>query len=152
MNLIELFENKPFQNVGTFNSIFPASPILGVSSELEVEIKEQTPMGRKILVGEETIFIDLQVYKQRKLRVRTPYIKKTVTTKKKTLPSIYLELTPTEFMIYSALKELGSVSSQGELSRLINVTRRSIGGNLERLIKLGLVEKKENSLLTLEIK
>jgi hypothetical protein len=61
MNLIELFESKPFQDVGTFNSIFYTTPILGENYALEVEIGEYTAQGRKVQVGAKVFYLDLNM-------------------------------------------------------------------------------------------
>lgn len=143
MNLLDKFESMPVQDVGTFNSIFKHNPILGFPSDAQVEIcgigKEDT---RIIKVNGETLYKDL---KYRQPATKRPRIKKISQLKKVSLqetklPEVYGLLKPAEFMIYSAVKELGSVVGATELAKQLNLSQKTILTNLPKLIKLGLVE------------
>lgn len=148
MNLLDKFENMPFQDVGTFNSIFKSTPILNVDHSTKVEVCEMHKDNtRKLIVGDKVIFMDLTQRKSLKPEKRVTFIKpKGITERcnKSTLklPEIYKILKPTEFMIYSAIKEVGEVDGIEELSRRISVSNKSIIANLPRLIELGLIKKK----------
>lgn len=146
MNLIEKFESMPFQDVGTFNSIFKKTPILGVASSVIVEIAELNSSNRRrIKVGGDSIFLDLT---QKYMNVES--IKKPVVTKKKqervikisrSLSSLYKTLKPAEFMIYSAIRDMGEVDGIEELARKISIHSKTIAVNLHRLVDMGLVKK-----------
>lgn len=144
MNLIDKFENMPVQDVGTFNSIFKHNPIMGFPFDAEVEIcgigKENT---RVLKVNGEFIQKDL-TYKMptRKIikETKTNNLEKVEFGTKK-LPEIYSKLKPTEFMIYSAVRELGFVVGIIELSKQLNINNKTVLTNLPKLIKLGLVRK-----------
>lgn len=148
MTLIEKFENMPVQDVGTFNSIFKTTPILGFNSNLEVEIGDVTKDDqRKILVGTEVILMNLTQKKSVKEKKKTvTFVRPMGTLEKvkkvtKTISNLYKLLTPTEFMIYSAIKEAEEIHGIEELSRQIFVSNKTIIANLPRLISLGLVKK-----------
>ena len=146
MNLIEVFENKPFQDVGTFNAVFRSTPILGFSTTAEVEIREVVSGGkRRVLVGGETLFIDLTQKKivseekraSKQVRAR---LSKLFKKKKKQLPELYRKLSASEFMILSAVRELGEVDGISELTKNISLSRKTISQSLPRLISLGLIK------------
>lgn len=142
MNLIELFESKPFQDVGTFNSVFKTTPILGFDSSLEVEIGNMTPMGRRLLVGGRELILSLEVNKKeqviRQKRKRVSTFSKP--NKPGTLSRFYKELSPSEFMLYSAIKELEVVFGVSQLSRLVNLTTKTCGKTLKSLQEKKLVQ------------
>jgi DNA-binding MarR family transcriptional regulator len=147
MNLIEKFENMPFQDVETFNRIFKTTPILNKDKDLDVRICELTPSNmRRLVVGEETMFLDLtqkkntDFQKKKKVVNKKSNLKKVLKVSKK-LPDIYKILRPTEFMIYSAIKEAGEIHGVEELSRQIFVSNKSILANIPRLIELKLIKK-----------
>ncbi len=149
MNLIEKFENMPFQDVGTFNSIFKNSPILGFDFSTEVEIGNLTPDNqRRVKVGEDVLFLDLTQKSQvevRKVSKKQSKLEKVAVSKPKTLPAIYSMLTPTEFMVYLAIKELGEIDGVTSLSSMISITTKTISNCLIKLSTLGLVDKKRVS-------
>jgi predicted transcriptional regulator len=149
MNLIEKFENMPFQDVGTFNSIFKNSPIIGFPFNLEVEIGNMTTDNqRRVKVGETVIFLDLTQKSQvevRKVSKKQSKLEKVAVSKLKALPAIYSMLTPTEFMTYLAIKELKEVNSITALARIIPMTTKTISACLVRLSTLGLIQKKKVS-------
>ena len=142
MNLINLFESKPFQDVGTFNSVFKTTPILGFDSSLEVEIGNITSTGRRLLVGGKEITMSLEVNKKeqavREKRKRISSFSKP--NKSGTLSRFYKELSPSEFMLYSALKELRVVYGVSQLSRLVNLTTKTCGKTLKSLQEKNLVQ------------
>ena len=142
MNLINLFESKPFQDVGTFNSVFKTTPILGFDSSLEVEIGNITSTGRRLLVGGKEITMSLEVNKKeqavREKRERISSFSKP--NKSGTLSRFYKELSPSEFMLYSALKELGVVYGVSQLSKLVNLTTTTCGKTLKSLQEKKLVQ------------
>jgi hypothetical protein len=154
MTLIDKFESMPFQDVGTFNSIFRSTPILGYGVGVEVEIRGVlTGNYRTIYVGKDHMQMDLT---QRKLKTESVNRVKRLSSKaiKETkfsnrdvdglkLSPIFKDLKASEFLIYMAVKELGSVSGILELSRSISLTPKTIHNNIENLIKLGYL-KKEN--------
>lgn len=149
MNLIEKFDNMLVQDVGTFNSIFKTTPILGYDSNLEVEILGLGKDGqRKIRVGDVEFYMDLtqrksiKPEKKRVTFVRPRGVLDRAEKTKASLPKVYKMLRPAEFIIYSAIKELGEVDGIEELSRHISVSNKTIIANLPRLIQLGLVKKK----------
>jgi DNA-binding MarR family transcriptional regulator len=149
MNLIEKFENMPFQDVGTFNSIFKNSPILGFPFSQEVEIGNLTTDNqRRVKVGECVLFLDLTQKTQvevRRVEKKKRKLQKVVTAKFKTLPIIYTMLTPTEFMVYLAIKELEEVDGITTLAKILPMTTKTISSCLVKLSKLGLVQKKKVS-------
>lgn len=148
MNLIDKFENMPFQDVGTFNSIFVTTPLLGFEADEPVLIGALTSSNeRKILVGNKEVLIDLTQRKALKPEKRVTFVKPKGITERCTksslnLPVVYKLLKPTEFMIYSAIKEAGEVDGIEELSRKISISNKTIIANLPRLIELGLIKKK----------
>lgn len=145
MSLIELFESKPFQDVGTFNSIFKKTPILGYSSNCSVEIGELFRDKRKVIVGESDILLLDLTEKKVKVEPKKPKVKnnsiKRIALEKKDLPKIFTILTPTQFMIYEAIKSVGIVDSLSHLSEQIRLERKTISINLKKLEELGLVKK-----------
>lgn len=148
MNLIDKFESMPVQDVETFNSIFITTPLLGFGPNETVLIGALTSGNeRKILVGDKEIFMDLTQRKSLKLEKRKTFIKpkrniERCVKSSLELPSIYKILKPAEFMIYSAIKEVGEVDGVEELARRISISNKTILANLPRLIKLGLIKKK----------
>jgi len=149
MNLIEKFENMPFQDVKTFNSIFKNSPITDFPFDLEVEIGHLTTDNqRKVKVGETILFLNLTqkiLAGVRKVNKNNKKLEKVNLTTLKTLPAIYSKLTPTEFMTYLAIKELKEVDSITALSRVIPMTTKTISTCLIKLSNLGLIQKKKVS-------
>jgi hypothetical protein len=137
----------PFQDVGTFNSIFKSTPILGFPFDKEVVVRGLVSDGRReLIVGDSTIYLDLTQKKSIKEEKKVIFIKPKSELQrsiKKTseLPKLYKILKPVEFMIYSAIKEVGQVDGIEELARNISVTNKTIITNLPRLISLGLVKK-----------
>jgi DNA-binding MarR family transcriptional regulator len=159
MNLIELFESKPFQDVGTFNSIFKATPILGFSSSTEVEILGMTPKGRRILVGGQELTIDLIVDgKQKKVKAKRIHKEREVKAPIKPLSKLFSDLTPSEFMLYSAIKEAGEVNGLTKLLPMLNMNYKTSIKALKKLVekKLVVCENKSKNFnrisLTQEIK
>jgi hypothetical protein len=142
MNLIELFESKPFQDVGTFNSVFRRTPILGFALDLEVEIGAMTPMGRRLKIGDAEIILNLAIDdKGQKLKVAEVRKDKFQKPEKiKTLAKIYKELNPSEFMIYSAIKDLGVVYGITDLAASLNMSRKTIFNNLKTLQEKNIVQ------------
>lgn len=143
MNLIEKFENMPFQDVGTFNSIFKGSPLLGYESTESVEIGNLCNEDkRRVKVGEVIILMSLS---QKTIRTvpKREEINRLKKSKKvqSTIPEIYRILTPTQFMIYSAIKEAGEFSGVEELAKSISITSKTIFSNLPKLLELGLIKK-----------
>lgn len=149
MNLIEKFENMPFQDVGTFNSIFKNSPILGFDFSAEVEIGGlANDNQRKIKVGETTIFLDLTQKSQKEVKraeKKERKLERVTSNMEVKLPVIYSALTPTEFMTYLAIKELGEVDGVYAISRTLPMSTKTIYNCLPKLIKLGLIRKKKVS-------
>jgi predicted DNA-binding transcriptional regulator len=148
VNLIEKFENSLDQTVKTFNSIFTKTPIMGYDLTEEVVICELNKDNkRKVLVGNDVLFLDLtqkEIYimQEKKAIVKKSSKKLNKSTKlSRNLPSIYRILKPTEFLIYSAIKEVGEVDGVEELSRQIGISNKSIIANLHRLVSLGLIKK-----------
>ena len=136
MNLIDIFESKPFQDVGTFNSVFKITPILGFDVDLEVVIGLMTPTGRKLTVGGKEIILDLAVSKKDMQKVG---VKKAVKSRFKqpvkstVLSSLYKELSPSEFMLYCAIRELGTVFGVSHLSRNVNLSTKTCTKVLKEL-------------------
>jgi hypothetical protein len=146
MTLIELFENKPVQDVGTFNSIFVTCPIIGFNHSDSVEILGPVRGGRRILVNGKELVLDIpnsivtNKNNTRAKRIKLP--KKTITvvnSQAKPLPIAYKALSPGQFMVYSALKELGEVYNVTKFSQMLNMSYRAIQENLKELYRMGLV-------------
>ena len=146
MSLIDKFENMPFQDVGTFNSIFVVTPILGFDFDTTVEIKEMVNSKRRVIVGDVELFLDLS---QKQVLKKEPTVEKTTPKtktkrvcdrKKISLPTIYKTLRPTEFLVYSAIKELQEVDGVEELSRNIGISNKTIALSVKRLAELSLVK------------
>lgn len=146
MNLIQVFESRTFQDVGTFNSIFKSTPILGYPSDADVEIKELKPGGeRRILVDGNELFMDLTQRKSvREEKRAEPEVrrvaKRLVVKRKGSLPELYRKLSASEFMVYSAVKELGEVHGVLDLSRNIALSGKTISQCVVRLASLGLIK------------
>jgi DNA-binding transcriptional ArsR family regulator len=144
VDLIDKFENMPFQDVGTFNSIFKNCPILGVSFDTSVEIKELVKGERRVIVGSSEILIDLTkkaiLKNEPKVKKELTKIKKSNPRRKLVLSEIYTLLKPTEFLIYCAIKESGEIDGVEELSRAIKISSKTIHANLKRLLELKLVK------------
>ena len=147
MNLIEKFENMPVQDVGTFNSIFTATPIMGFSFETKVQIKDLVAGRRRIVVGDQELFIELsqktrKVPEQKKKSVtkKTGTQYKKVNKKELSLSPIYKMLKPTEFMIYSAIKQVTEIHGFEEFSRQIGLSNKTVAANIKRLVELKLVK------------
>lgn len=147
MNLIELFESKPFQDVGTFNAIFKTTPILDFPATAEVEIKGLVNGGlRKLIVNNTEVIMDLtqskqvQEFSKEVKPLPAKETKKLFKKQKVLLPALYRRLSSSEFMIYHAVKELGEVYGITELSKHIALTRKTISQGLPRLKELGLIK------------
>jgi len=143
MDLIEKFENMPFQDVGTFNSIFKPTPILGFKFDEIVQIGNISHEDkRRITIGNSVILMNLT---QKKLKTSTeaqqskkiPKFLKVETR----ISNLYKILSPSEFMIYSAIKEAGEFSGIGELSKHTSLTTKTISSKMPKLLELGLINK-----------
>lgn len=147
MNLIEKFENMPFQDVGTFNSIFKNSPIIGFDFSTEVEIGNLTNDNqRTVKVGESIILLDLTQKSQKEIKKavkKERKLERVISNENKKLPVIYSILSPSEFMTYLAIKELVEVDGVCALSRIIPMSSKTITNSVVKLVKLGLVRKKK---------
>lgn len=145
MTLIDKFEAMPFQDVGTFNSIFKTTPIIGFCFSTQVEIKGPVIGGRKILVGDSELVLNIPNH-EKEIKSRTRRVskkKRVLRTEKpvvKTLPSVFKELTPSQFMLYSALKLVGNTSNISALAAMMSLTRRTIAPSLKVLEAKGLVK------------
>jgi hypothetical protein len=149
-NLINIFEAQQTQDVKTFNTIFTETPIEGYPANTSVEIKGIYSQGRLIIVGQDAIYMPIQQYatKQPKKQAKqqyTPVLPKAEKNNKK-LPGIYGILKPSQFMIYSAIKELGSVGGIEELSEQLSIDRKTISKNLKELSKLKLIRTEKVSI------
>jgi predicted DNA-binding transcriptional regulator len=137
----------PVQDVGTLNSIFKTTPILGFPFSQEVVVRGLVSDGRReLVVGTSIIYMDLTQKKSIKEEKRVTFVKPKGELQKAVkniseLPKLYKILKPVEFMIYSAIKEVGQVDGIEELARNISVTNKTIIANLPRLVSLGLVKK-----------
>ena len=135
----------PFQDVGTFNSIFKKTPLLGFNSSDEVEIGGIGSNNQRIIkVSGKLIHLDLsQKIDERAPRVKVQKVKKLsqVERTNKRIPELYRLLKPTEFMIYSAIKEVEFIDGIESLSKEISINSKTIAINLKKLVKLGLVKK-----------
>jgi hypothetical protein len=141
-SLIEIFENKLAQDVGTFNSIFKKTPILGYPADTKVEIHGLFPEDkRKIIVGDDTLYMTIvqpkkKPKKPKKGRIRILPIAQPTNKK---LPEIYRLLNPSQFMIYMAVQTMGAVDGIQELARQLSIESRTIRNNIKHLIKLKLI-------------
>jgi DNA-binding MarR family transcriptional regulator len=157
MNLIQQFESKAFQDVGTFNSIFKATPILGFPASAEVEIGGITAKGRRILVGEVELFLNLtanerveKIAKVKRLTQRVKAAKRIREVPKKlgVLPELFHKLSPGEFMVFAALKELGEVRSAVHFATILPMDRRTIHNMATALEVKGMVKiEKEKGII-----
>ena len=154
MTLIEKFENAPFQDVGTFNSIFPWNPILGFDSSAEVKIgKIVQDSERLVFVNEVALQLDLIAPKKgayRPRRVMSPtkakakYEKEKQRKKKNLLfefSTIFKELTFGEYYIYNALMEIGEVEILAVFAFSLGIDRKSMIKHMKNLTNKGYVEK-----------
>jgi len=144
MNLIEKFENMLVQDVGTFNSIFTTTPIMGYDSNEPVEIgKLGQADTRQVKIGSSTVIMKLAQNKKIISVKKEQDVKLPKSLKKKpNISELYKILRPSEFMIYSAIKEAGEFSGIEELSKYTSLSTKTIFSKLPRLIELGLIEKK----------
>jgi DNA-binding transcriptional ArsR family regulator len=155
MNLIDLFESKPVQDVGTFNSIFKGSPILGHDYSKPVAIKELIPgVGRKLQVGDLELFVELKtsvptVPKKTKgagqvrriqRKNKNYYEKKTTGENVKTIARALLELTPWEYYTLACLRCLEQATVP-EIAKKLKVTNyRTIQNHMHSLLEKGYVK------------
>ena len=147
MKCIEIFESLPEQTVKTFNETF-TNKIKGFSDNTSVEIGTLTSSGdRIVVVGDSELVMDLQArnswaedQKKKKKPKKPSNLKKSEKVEFQLSP-IFKMLSPSEFFVYSAIKEAEVVSGVEELSRQINITNKTIFKLLKRLVKLGLVKK-----------
>lgn len=152
VSLIEVFENKPVQDVGTFNSIFKLTPIMGFPFNTEVEIQELSAGDeRKIIVGESTIFLNINQFavpkqKKKEQPPRVQLKKVAKNTNKNQLPNVFKMLNPSEFMVYEAIKFFQYVDGIEELSKELNLSRRTIYTALKKLSSAKLVYTEKVSL------
>lgn len=145
MNHIDFFESMNEQNVKTFNSVFE-NKIIGYDDNIDVEIGEYFQGKRTVKVGNDMIFLDLQI-KNKWKEDKKDKVKKSLKLKKSeksslNLSDLFKKLTPMEFFIYHAIKEAGKVSGVEELSKEIRVSTKTIFKTIPRLVKLGLIKKR----------
>jgi DNA-binding MarR family transcriptional regulator len=145
MNHIDFFESMNEQNVKTFNSVFE-NKIIGYDDNIDVEIGEYFQGKRTVKVGNDVIFLDLQI-KNKWEEDKKQKVKKSLKFKKSekiplNLSDLFKKLTPMEFFIYHAIKEAGKVSGVEELSKEIRVSTKTIFKTIPRLEKLGLIKKR----------
>lgn len=141
-SLIEIFENKPYQDVGTFNSVFKKTPILGYPANTEVEIHGLFPEDkRKITIGDDVLYMKIVQPKKKPKKPRQEYIPKLpkADASNKKLPEIYKILKPSQFMVYTAIQTMGEVNGIEELSQQLSIDRRTVSDNIKHLVKLKLV-------------
>lgn len=145
MNPIEFFESLDQQNVKSFNSVF-ANKLIGYDENTCVEIGNYFQGKRSIKIGDETIFLDLQIknkWEENKAQNTKKFLKLKKSKKVElNLSDLFKKLTPMEFFIYHAIKEAGKVSGVEELSKEIRVSTKTIFKTLPRLVKLGLIKKR----------
>jgi DNA-binding MarR family transcriptional regulator len=155
MELISKFENMPFQDVGTFNSIFKTTPLLGFNTSEEVKIKSIIPgKGRLILVGGVEVFLDLsnevKTRPVEKVRISTKqyikrknrrYYEKKMGMEGK-LPRIFNELTPFEFFAFHCVKKLKE-TTVSEICKELRITnQRTVNNHIKSLVDKGYVKFK----------
>ncbi len=150
-SLIEKFENSFVQDVGTFNSIFKQTPILGFSSDLQVEIKEILKGDeRRIVVGDQIIFHKIiqtsPKSKAHRKNIDISILKKVSPVQKKQLPDIFLKLSPSEFMVHQAITLLGCIDGIEELSKQICLTGKTIYPIIKKLTDMGVVHTEKVSV------
>jgi hypothetical protein len=154
MTLIEQFENKPVQDVGTFNSIFKTTPLIGFKSNLPVYIGRMTPMGRELRIGEETLVLELpasiKLVPRKEKRVseiarvsrknRRRYEQKNNFDGK--LPRVMKELTFAEYFAYRCLKHMKTATA-AEICREVSITEnyRTMLNHLNALVEKGYAVK-----------
>lgn len=141
-SLIEIFENKPVQDVDTFNRIFKKTKLIGFPKDAEVEIHGLFPEDkRKITIGNDTIYMKIVQPKKKPKKPKQEYMH--VLPKAEApdikLPEIYKLLNPSQFMIYMAIQTLGEAGGIEDLSQQLSINRRTVHNNLKQLVKLKLV-------------
>jgi hypothetical protein len=146
MNLIEKFENAPFQDVGTFNAIFPWTPILGFDASTEVKIgKIVTDSERLVFANEVELRMDLIAPKKAAIKKIKPEVRKKTIKPTKGQPlelsAPFKELSFGEFFTYKALMEIGQITTLEAFSSIVGVDRKSMTSYMRNLIKKGYVEK-----------
>lgn len=153
MNLIEVFESKPFQDVGTFNAIFKDTPILGFPFTEEVRLKELVPgKGRRILVAGQELFIELNAAVKtppKKERRVSEIARKSRSNRKQyekragfdgKLPRIMKELTPSEFFAFTCIKKMGE-TTVAEICYELKITNyRTMHHHINALISKGYIK------------
>ena len=145
MNLIQIFESKPFQDVGTFNSIFVNTPLIGFSSNDTVEICELGKDNkRRILVNDSfEIFLDItqkKLKEEKKQRIVKQSVKR-ISLEKKNFSKLYQILTPTQFVLYHAIESVGEIDSIGQLSEATRLERKTVSVNLNKMESMGFIKK-----------
>jgi predicted HTH transcriptional regulator len=141
-SLIEIFESKPAQDVGTFNRIFKKTRIKGYPKDAEVEIHGLfSEDKRKITIGNDTIYMRIVQPKKKPKKPKQEYVymlPKSEASDAK-LPEIYKTLKPSQFMIYMAIQTMGAVDGIEELARQLSIESKTIRNNIKDLIELKLI-------------
>lgn len=158
MELITKFENMPFQDVGTFNSIFKTTPLLGFKSDMAVKIKNIVPgKGRLILIGDVEVFLDLS-NGEKTPPVDKPRISKIQYIKRKNrryyekkmgidgkLPLMFKELTPFEFFALHCVKKMKE-TTVSEICKELRITnQRTMNNCLKSLADKGYVKSRQKN-------
>lgn len=146
MNLIDKFENAPFQDVGTFNAIFPWTPILGFESSAEVKIGKIVQDSERLVFANDVEFrLNLIAPKNAAVKKNKPEVRKKEGKSRKgesvTLSAPFKELSFGEFFTYKALMEIGQIATLETFSSIVGVDRKSMTSYMRNLIKKGYVEK-----------
>lgn len=154
MNLIDKFENAPFQDVGTFNAIFPWTPLVGFNTAAEVKIgKIVTESERIVFVNEVELRLSLIEPKNKSLRKHVPLSpikakqkrEKAKARIKRILPikfsSPFRELTFGEFFVYKAIMEIKEVKTLEVFSHSLGIDTKTMSLHMKNLIKKRYVEK-----------
>ena len=101
---------------------------------------------RQIKVGYEFIYMDLTkkkstIMEKEKKREKPKNVRPRHDKMAITLPEIYRILSPVEFVIYSAIKEVKEVGGVEELSRHLGISNKTILLRLKKLVDLNLVKR-----------
>lgn len=149
MNLIEKFENKPFQDVGTFNAIFAKTPILGEDARSEVRIGRLINGDlREVFVNDKKLFLNLnqkikKVIKKRIQKKASKLRREEVLEEGNQLSSIFKKLSAYDFFVFSAIKEVRVFYGVGDLAQELKLCRRTAQSIIKKLERLNLVNSEK---------
>ena len=149
-SLIDIFEESENQTVEQFNKVFKATKLLGYDDSEIVSIGELCAGNERVItIRGNTFRLNLEQKTTKPERKKKAVVnvankpRKVEEKRKLSLSDIYKTLKPTEFMLYSAIKEVGQVDGMEEFSRAVRISNKTIALNIKRLVELNLIKIEE---------